>query len=105
MAATSDLSKPFFPLAGGASDGYTKEDRATATCFCGAVQLEFVGSAPEIVSGFGFEIPFYGAFFFPLSSVPCPLSQLPLDAVSNTTSELLANRSSRLGRLVRLQLL
>jgi hypothetical protein len=46
MAASStapaDKSKPYFPLAGSATDGYSKEDEATATCFCGAVQLAFV---------------------------------------------------------------
>lgn len=26
----------------GASDGWSTEDEATATCFCGAVQLSFV---------------------------------------------------------------
>lgn len=42
MAASADKSKPYIPLAGGASDGWSKEDEATATCFCGAVQLAFV---------------------------------------------------------------
>jgi hypothetical protein len=37
-----DKSKPYFPLAGLASDGWSTEDEATATCFCGAVQLAFV---------------------------------------------------------------
>jgi len=37
----TDKSKPDFPLAGGANDGYSK-DEATTTCFCGAVQLAFV---------------------------------------------------------------
>lgn len=37
-----DKSKPYFPLAGGADDGWSTEDEATATCFCGAVQLSFV---------------------------------------------------------------
>jgi hypothetical protein len=43
---TQDNSKPYFPLAGGANDGWSKEDEATATCFCGAVQLAFV-SLPQ----------------------------------------------------------
>ena len=42
MAATADRSKPFIPLSGVAEDGWSKEDEATATCFCGAVQLVFV---------------------------------------------------------------
>ncbi|KAG0652701.1 hypothetical protein D0Z07_0286 [Hyphodiscus hymeniophilus] len=37
-------SKPYFPLAGIAEDAFSKEDEATATCFCGAVQLTFVPS-------------------------------------------------------------
>lgn len=32
----------YFPLAGGAQDGWSNETEATATCFCGAVQLAFV---------------------------------------------------------------
>ena len=46
MAATLDNSKPYIPLAGGADDGWSKDDQATATCYCGAVQLAFV-SAPN----------------------------------------------------------
>ena len=42
MAASADKSTPYIPLAGGADDGWSKEDCATATCYCGAVQLEFV---------------------------------------------------------------
>jgi hypothetical protein len=34
--------KSYIPLAGGASDGWSTEDEATATCFCGAVQMIFV---------------------------------------------------------------
>jgi len=34
--------KPYFPLSGVANDGYNKDGEATATCFCGAVQLAFV---------------------------------------------------------------
>lgn len=40
--SAAGTSKPFIPLAGSASDGWSKEDEATATCFCGAVQLAFV---------------------------------------------------------------
>lgn len=52
MAATSDKSKPYFPLAGGANDGWSKDDSATATCFCGAVQLSFPTEAPGLTSAF-----------------------------------------------------
>jgi len=31
-----------FPIAGLVTDGWSTEDEATATCFCGAVQLQFV---------------------------------------------------------------
>ena len=38
----SDKSKPYIPCAGVSSDGWSKDNEATATCFCGAVQLAFV---------------------------------------------------------------
>ena len=37
-----DKAKPYFPLAGLATDTWSTEDEATATCMCGAVQLQFV---------------------------------------------------------------
>ena len=40
--AAADKSKPYFPLAGQAEDVWSKDGEATATCFCGAVQLAFV---------------------------------------------------------------
>lgn len=40
----TENTKPYIPLAGGADDGWSKEDEATATCYCGAVQLVFVSS-------------------------------------------------------------
>lgn len=46
MAARADKSTPYFPLSGGANDGYSKDGEATATCFCGAVQLAFVSLPP-----------------------------------------------------------
>jgi hypothetical protein len=49
MAAAADKSKPYIPLSGGADDGWSKEDQATATCYCGAVQLAFV-SVPGIAT-------------------------------------------------------
>jgi hypothetical protein len=48
----ADQPKPYFPLAGGASDGWSNDDSATATCFCGAVQLVFPTSGPGIRSTF-----------------------------------------------------
>lgn len=42
MAAAVDRGLPYIPLAGCADDGWTKEGRATATCYCGGVQLTFV---------------------------------------------------------------
>ena len=50
--AHTDKSKPYFPLAGGADDGWSKEDSATATCFCGAVQLAFPTHGPGLVNTF-----------------------------------------------------
>ncbi|TVY75766.1 hypothetical protein LSUE1_G006391 [Lachnellula suecica] len=52
MAATADKTKPYFPLAGGASDGYSKDNSATATCFCGAVQLAFPTEGPGLLVTF-----------------------------------------------------
>ncbi|KIW51052.1 hypothetical protein PV05_09807 [Exophiala xenobiotica] len=52
MAAAADKPKPYFPLAGGANDGWSKEDEATATCFCGAVQLAFPTQGPGLVNTF-----------------------------------------------------
>ncbi|KAK3305122.1 Mss4-like protein [Chaetomium strumarium] len=52
MAATADISKSYIPLAGCASDGWSTEDEATATCFCGAVQLAFPTQGPGLVNTF-----------------------------------------------------
>ncbi|KAJ6598889.1 Mss4-like protein [Mycena vulgaris] len=52
MAATADKSKSYFPLAGSASDGWSTEEEATATCFCGAVQLSFPIQGPGLVDVF-----------------------------------------------------
>jgi hypothetical protein len=52
MASTTDKSKPYLPLAGGATDGWSKEDSATATCYCGAVQLSFPTQPPGLLSTF-----------------------------------------------------
>jgi len=45
MSASSDKSKPYIPVAGLARDGYSRDGEATATCFCGEVQLAFVGAS------------------------------------------------------------
>ncbi|CAM1505914.1 Fc.00g115510.m01.CDS01 [Cosmosporella sp. VM-42] len=52
MAASSDKSQSYIPLASQAHDGWSTEDEATATCFCGAVQLAFPTSGPALVSSF-----------------------------------------------------
>jgi hypothetical protein len=52
MAASTDKSKPYIPLAGSADDGWSKEDSATATCYCGAVQLAFPTQGPGLLSTF-----------------------------------------------------
>ncbi|KAE8453770.1 hypothetical protein EG329_009282 [Mollisiaceae sp. DMI_Dod_QoI] len=50
--SSTDKSTPYFPLAGVAMDGWTKEHEATATCFCGAVQLAFPTDGPGLVNTF-----------------------------------------------------
>jgi hypothetical protein len=52
MADTADKVKEHFPLAGCALDGWSKEDLATATCYCGAVQLAFPTKGPGLLSTF-----------------------------------------------------
>lgn len=52
MTELVDKSKPYFPLAGCASDGWSNEDSATATCYCGAVQLSFPTQGPGLLSTF-----------------------------------------------------
>ncbi|EKG20439.1 hypothetical protein MPH_02249 [Macrophomina phaseolina MS6] len=51
-AAPTNNSKPYFPLAGLAHDGWSTEDEATATCFCGAVQLKFPTQGPGLITSF-----------------------------------------------------
>ncbi|KIW28638.1 uncharacterized protein PV07_08282 [Cladophialophora immunda] len=48
----TDKSKPYIPLAGSADDGWSKEGEATATCFCGAVQLKFPVEKPGLITSF-----------------------------------------------------
>ncbi|KAF3762828.1 hypothetical protein M406DRAFT_264365 [Cryphonectria parasitica EP155] len=45
-------SKPQFPLANQTQDGWSTETEATATCFCGAVQLVFPTQGPGLVKTF-----------------------------------------------------
>lgn len=52
MASTEDKSKPYIPLASAATDGWSKEGSATATCYCGTVQLAFPTQAPGLLSTF-----------------------------------------------------
>ncbi|KAF5857746.1 hypothetical protein ETB97_005381 [Aspergillus alliaceus] len=52
MAAASDNSKPYIPVAGGADDGWSKDGQATATCYCGAVQLAFPTLGPGLIDTF-----------------------------------------------------
>ncbi|KAJ6452087.1 Mss4-like protein [Mycena sanguinolenta] len=51
-AAPTDKSIPYIPLASGADDGWSNEDEATATCFCGAVQLKFPTHGPGYAGAF-----------------------------------------------------
>ncbi|KAK6985020.1 Mss4-like protein [Favolaschia claudopus] len=48
----ADKSQPWLPLVGGGNDGWSTETEATATCFCGAVQLKFPLQGPGLVETF-----------------------------------------------------
>ncbi|KAF2441442.1 hypothetical protein P171DRAFT_392737, partial [Karstenula rhodostoma CBS 690.94] len=50
--ATPSTHPSAFPLAGLARDGWSTDTEATATCFCGAVQLRFPTTAPGLVDTF-----------------------------------------------------
>ncbi|CAG8114493.1 unnamed protein product [Penicillium nalgiovense] len=52
MTAADDGVKSYIPLAGCADDGWAKEDQATATCYCGGVQLAFPTQGPGLVDTF-----------------------------------------------------
>ncbi|KAI8635530.1 Mss4-like protein [Xylariaceae sp. FL1651] len=52
MAASADRSKPYIPLAGLGNDGWSTDTEATATCFCGAVQLAFPTEGPGLIDVF-----------------------------------------------------
>ena len=45
--ASTDKSKPYVPLNSLANDRGYQDGEATATCFCGAVQLAFVSLSPQ----------------------------------------------------------
>ncbi|KAJ7132301.1 Mss4-like protein [Mycena epipterygia] len=51
-SVAAEKSKPYIPLAGLANDGWSKENEATATCFCGTVQLAFPTQGPGLVNTF-----------------------------------------------------
>ncbi|POY74049.1 hypothetical protein BMF94_2861 [Rhodotorula taiwanensis] len=50
--AKADHSKPYYPCNGLATDGFSNENEATATCFCGAVQYAFPVKKPGLVDTF-----------------------------------------------------
>ncbi|KAL8762478.1 MAG: hypothetical protein Q9184_001513 [Pyrenodesmia sp. 2 TL-2023] len=50
--AETNQSETDFPLAGQAKDGWSTKDEATATCFCGAVQLAFPTQKPGLIDTF-----------------------------------------------------
>jgi hypothetical protein len=50
--AAADKSKPHIPLNSLATDRGYKDGEATATCFCGAVQLAFPTEGPGLVNTF-----------------------------------------------------
>ncbi|KAF8210824.1 Mss4-like protein [Mycena galopus ATCC 62051] len=52
MPAPNDKPNSIFPLAGSATDGWSNDDEATATCFCGAVQLKFPTQGPGLLGSF-----------------------------------------------------
>ncbi|KAF2014297.1 hypothetical protein BU24DRAFT_423289 [Aaosphaeria arxii CBS 175.79] len=52
MSASADKTKPYIPVSGTGGDGWSTDTHATATCFCGAVQLSFPTEGPGLVSTF-----------------------------------------------------
>lgn len=45
----ADKTKPYIPLASGATDGFSEEGKASATCFCGQVQLSLPTEKPGLI--------------------------------------------------------
>ncbi|KAJ7792887.1 Mss4-like protein [Mycena olivaceomarginata] len=52
ISAIRKTPTSYFPLAGGDNDGWSNEEEATATCFCGAVQLKFPTQGPGLIYTF-----------------------------------------------------
>ncbi|KAI1178321.1 Mss4-like protein [Nemania sp. FL0916] len=52
MASTADKSKPYIPHNSLRQDGWSSDTEATATCFCGTVQLSLPIEAPGLVDVF-----------------------------------------------------
>ncbi|KAI1812377.1 Mss4-like protein [Poronia punctata] len=52
MASTADRSKPYIPNNTLKQDGWSNDEEATATCFCGTVQLALPLKAPGLVDIF-----------------------------------------------------
>ncbi|KAI9150880.1 hypothetical protein HJFPF1_10657 [Paramyrothecium foliicola] len=50
--ANSDKTKPYLPLANLSHDGWSNDHEATATCYCGAVQIIFPTEAPGYIDSF-----------------------------------------------------
>ncbi|CAG8984049.1 hypothetical protein HYALB_00002990 [Hymenoscyphus albidus] len=51
-AAAADKSKPYIPHNNISGDGWSNGEEATATCFCGAVQLSFPVQGPGLINSF-----------------------------------------------------
>ncbi|KAL7785620.1 Mss4-like protein [Trichoderma ceciliae] len=49
---SNNVKHQHFPLSGVTRDGWSTDTEATATCFCGAVQLAFPTEAPGLVNTF-----------------------------------------------------
>jgi len=73
---SNDKTTPYIPLSGLAEDGFSKADTATATCYCGAVQLEFVSTTFQMIikaGGLNSELLIISLNFksvYPLTSLP-----------------------------------
>ncbi|KAI0444227.1 Mss4-like protein [Xylaria telfairii] len=52
MAATADRTKPYIPFNSLQQDGWSTDTEATATCFCGAVQIVLPTESPGLVDVF-----------------------------------------------------
>ncbi|KAF7562307.1 hypothetical protein G7046_g1824 [Stylonectria norvegica] len=49
---TADKPKSYIPVSSSAHDGWSNEDEATASCYCGAVQLAFPIKGPGLIDTF-----------------------------------------------------